>query len=324
MELDFSKKIKELLALSEAAKRGGPKSGAQTPAKPSEQKKGSDKNKSGSAGGKGGSITFSEKVVTSLKNKVKEHNDKSSKKVTLGQLKKIYRRGAGAFSSSHRPGKTRGQWAMARVNMFLKMVRGGKVKKSYRAADQDVAKGSEEYYIENEGEAFIDFANIEFDIAHLDLVKAGANEWEQDDSTEDLEYTEAEKKTLNKPFRLKGGKKKYGVYVKNPKTGNVIMVKFGDPNMEIKRDDPARRRSFRARHKCDTAKDKTTPRYWSCKFWSKKPVSKMVSNEVLAWDEEEVYSEWAWDDEGFADHQDLLNSFPFLESIQEVVEEEEV
>jgi hypothetical protein len=324
MELDFSKKIKELLALSEAAKRGGPKSGAQTPAKPSEKKKGSDKNKSGSAGGKGGSITFSEKVVTSLKNKVKEHNDKNSKKVTLGQLKKIYRRGAGAFSSSHRPGKTRGQWAMARVNMFLKMVRGGKVKKSYRAADQDVAKGSEEYYLENEGEAFIDFANIEFDIAHLDLVKAGANEWEQDDSTEDLEYTEAEKKTLNKPFRLKGGKKKYGVYVKNPKTGNVIMVKFGDPNMEIKRDDPARRRSFRARHKCDTAKDKTTPRYWSCKFWSKKPVSKMVSNEVLAWDEEEVYSEWAWDDEGFADHQDLLNAFPFLESIQEVVEEEEV
>jgi hypothetical protein len=324
MELDFSKKIKELLALSEAAKRGGPKSGAQTPAKPSEKKKGSDKNKSGSAGGKGGSITFSEKVVTSLKNKVKEHNDKNSKKVTLGQLKKIYRRGAGAFSSSHRPGKTRGQWAMARVNMFLKMVRGGKVKKSYRAADQDVAKGSEEYYLENEGEAFIDFANIEFDIAHLDLVKAGANEWEQDDSTEDLEYTEAEKKTLNKPFRLKGGKKKYGVYVKNPKTGNVIMVKFGDPNMEIKRDDPARRRSFRARHKCDTAKDKTTPRYWSCKFWSKKPVSKMVSNEVLAWDEEEVYSEWAWDDEGFADHQDLLNAFSFLESIQEVVEEEEV
>ena len=324
MELDFSKKIKELLALSEAAKRGGPKSGAQTPAKPSERKKGSDKNKSGSAGGKGGSITFSEKVVTSLKNKVKEHNDKNSKKVTLGQLKKIYRRGAGAFSSSHRPGKTRGQWAMARVNMFLKMVRGGKVKKSYRAADQDVAKGSEEYYLENEGEAFIDFANIEFDIAHLDLVKAGANEWEQDDSTEDLEYTEAEKKTLNKPFRLKDGKKKYGVYVKNPKTGNVIMVKFGDPNMEIKRDDPARRRSFRARHKCDTAKDKTTPRYWSCKFWSKKPVSKMVSNEVLAWDEEEVYSEWSWDDEGFAEHQDLLNACPFLTEIKLVVEEEEL
>lgn len=78
---------------------------------------------------------------------------------------------------------------------------------------------------------------------------------------------EGEKK-LNKPFRLpKGSSKKFGVYVNNPKTGNVVMVKFGDPNMEIKRDDPERQKSFRARHKCDEAKDKTTPQYWSCKAW---------------------------------------------------------
>ena len=120
------------------AARPGRKSGAQTPAKPSERKKGSSKNKPGSAGEKGGKITFSEKVLTSLKNKVKEHNSKHKKKVTLGQLKKVYRRGAGAFSQSHRPGMTRGGWAMARVNMFLKMKRGGKVKKSYRAADGDI------------------------------------------------------------------------------------------------------------------------------------------------------------------------------------------
>ena len=283
-----------------------------------------DRNKSGSAGKKGGSITFSDKIITSLKNKVKEHNEKNSKKVTLGQLKKIYRRGAGAFSSSHRPGKTRGQWAMARVNMFLKMVRGGKVKKSYRAADQDVAKGSEEYYLENEGEAFVDFQDIEFDIAHLDLVMAGVNEWEQDAEAEELEFSDAEKKTLNKPFRLKDGKKKFGVYVKSPKTGNTIMVKFGDPNMEIKRDDPDRRRSFRARHKCDSAKDKTTPRYWSCKFWSKKPVSSMASEEAIAWDDEELLSEWGWDDENFAEQQDLLNAYPFLNQIKLVVEEEEL
>ncbi len=308
----------------EAAKRSGPKSSAQTPAKPSEKKSGSSKNKSGSAGKKGGSITFSDKIITSLKNKVKEHNEKNSKKVTLGQLKKIYRRGAGAFSSSHRPGKTRGQWAMARVNMFLKMVRGGKVKKSYRAADQDVAKGSEEYYLENEGEAFVDFQDIEFDIAHLDLVMAGVNEWEQDAEAEELEFSDAEKKTLNKPFRLKDGKKKFGVYVKSPKTGNTIMVKFGDPNMEIKRDDPDRRRSFRARHKCDSAKDKTTPRYWSCKFWSKKPVSSMASEEAIAWDDEELLSEWGWDDENFAEQQDLLNAYPFLNEIKLVVEEEEL
>lgn len=78
------------------------------------------------------------------------------------------------------------------------------------------------------------------------------------------------KVTLNKPFRLpSGSKKKFGVYVRNDK-GNVVMVKFGDPNMEIKRDDPARRRSFRARHGCDKdpkAKDKTRPKYWSCYQW---------------------------------------------------------
>ncbi len=120
------------------AARPGPKSGAQTPSKPSEKKKGSSKNKPGSAGEKGGKITFSEQVLTSLKNKVKEHNEKHKKKVTLGQLKKVYRRGAGAFSQSHRPGMTRGGWAMARVNMFLKMKRGGKVKDSYRKADGDI------------------------------------------------------------------------------------------------------------------------------------------------------------------------------------------
>ena len=59
-------------------------------------------------------------------------------KVTQSQLKTVYRRGAGAFSQSHRPGMSRGGWAMARVNMFLKMKRGGKVKKSYRAADGDI------------------------------------------------------------------------------------------------------------------------------------------------------------------------------------------
>jgi len=74
------------------------------------------------------------------------------------------------------------------------------------------------------------------------------------------------KVTLNKPFRTPGGPKKFAVYVKN-KSGNVIIVRFGDPNMSIKKNNPERRKSFRARHNCDTAKDKTTPRYWSCKAW---------------------------------------------------------
>jgi hypothetical protein len=83
---------------------------------------------------------------------------------------------------------------------------------------------------------------------------------------EESEY-QGRKVTLNKPFRTPSGPKKFAVYVKNDK-GNVIIVRFGDPNMEIKRDDPERRKSFRARHNCDTAKDRTTARYWSCYQWS--------------------------------------------------------
>lgn len=74
------------------------------------------------------------------------------------------------------------------------------------------------------------------------------------------------KVTLNKPFRTPNGPKKFSVYVKNEK-GNVVKVNFGDPNMKIKKNIPERRKSFRARHNCDQAKDKTTPRYWSCKMW---------------------------------------------------------
>lgn len=131
------------LDISIEAKRPGPKSSAQTPAKPSEKRSGSSKNEPGSAGEKSNNaISFSKNVIEALKNKVKEHNSKNSRKVSLSQLKKVYRRGAGAFSTSHRPGKTRGQWAMARVNMFLRMMSGGKVKDAYRKADQDVAKAS--------------------------------------------------------------------------------------------------------------------------------------------------------------------------------------
>lgn len=71
---------------------------------------------------------------------------------------------------------------------------------------------------------------------------------------------------LNKPFRTPNGPKKFAVYTKNNE-GNVIIVRFGDPNMKIKKYIPERRKSFRARHKCDQQKDKTTPAYWSCKMW---------------------------------------------------------
>lgn len=101
------------------------------------------------------------------------------------------------------------------------------------------------------GEDYVDFKETteEYDLSHI----------------KGSEY-QGRKVTLNKPFRTPDGPKKFSVYVKNGK-GNVVKVNFGDPNMKIKKNIPERRKSFRARHKCDQAKDKTTPRYWSCKMW---------------------------------------------------------
>ena len=110
---------------------------------------------------------------------------------------------------------------------------------------------------------------------------------------DEAEYKGKEVK-LGKPMR--GDVKKYKVFVKDPKTGNVKKVNFGDKNMEIKRDDPERRKSFRARHKCATAKDRTTPRYWSCRFWGKNPVSDLL-NEIIEPDSISV--------EGFAKKDEL-------------------
>lgn len=68
---------------------------------------------------------------------------------------------------------------------------------------------------------------------------------------------------LNKPKR--GGSKKFYVYVKDPDTGNVKKVEFGDTSgLSVKISDPEARKSFAARHQCDKAKDKTTAKYWSC------------------------------------------------------------
>ena len=87
----------------------------------------------------------------------------------------------------------------------------------------------------------------------------------------DHNITEAEyqgrKVNLNKPFRTPDGPKKFSVYVKGEK-GNVVKVNFGDPKMGINRDDPEARKSFRARHQCDTNPGpKWKARYWSCYQW---------------------------------------------------------
>ena len=99
------------------------------------------------------------------------------------------------------------------------------------------------------------------------------------DFSKQLKAAKKGKAPLNKPFRLpSGSKKKFGVYVKNDK-GNIVKVTFGDPNMSIKRDNPERRKAYRARHGCDNPGPKWKANYWSCKMWSKKPVNKITANE---------------------------------------------
>ncbi len=128
--------------------RPGPKSAAQTPAPPKERIKGSKENPEGTAAtrSKAGDIEISEANEQALKDKIaqfkKDHPKKNAP--SLGTLKKVFRRGAGAYSTSFRPTITGGQpnsrnaWAMARVNKFLKMAGGGEVKESYRKADGDL------------------------------------------------------------------------------------------------------------------------------------------------------------------------------------------
>jgi hypothetical protein len=70
---------------------------------------------------------------------------------------------------------------------------------------------------------------------------------------------------LGKPMR--GDVKKFKVFVKDPSTGNVKKVNFGDKTMRIKKSNPARRRSFRARHNCANPGPRTKARYWSCRKW---------------------------------------------------------
>ena len=121
---------------------------AQTPAPPKERIKGSKENPEGTAStrSKAGDIEVSAENEEALKNKIAEFKDKhpSRNAPSLGALKKVFRRGAGAFSTSFRPTITGGRpnsrnaWAMARVNKFLKMAGGGEVKKSYREADGDL------------------------------------------------------------------------------------------------------------------------------------------------------------------------------------------
>lgn len=112
-----------------------------TPAPPEDRRTGSRNNPEGSAASERGGIVVDATTEKTLRNKLNEHNEKHTTKwqrATMGQLKAVYRRGAGAFSTSHRPGMTRAQWAFARVNSFLDLLSSGKPKNPRYITDNDL------------------------------------------------------------------------------------------------------------------------------------------------------------------------------------------
>ena len=294
----YADKTVEAEETVEALQYGRPKKNdpRKTPAKPSERRKGSKRNKPGSAKKPNKNISFSKSTESRLRELMRKHNAKGKgSKASMGMLKTVYRRGAGAFSRSHAPNMSRGGWGIARVKAFLYLLRNGRPSNPNYKQDNDLLpkshpRASEEYIFMNEEAGY-----------------------------EDMDYQAAEYKgkkvKLNKPFRTSGGPKKFAVYVQN-ESGRVVIVRFGDPNMEIKRDDPNRRRNFRSRHNCDTPGPKTKARYWSCKMWERsKSVTDYTSSEDWEDDEElDLTFEELWEQN---------EEQPIFEDIEEVGAEEE-
>lgn len=102
-----------------------------------------------------------------------------------------------------------------------------------------------------------------------------ADEYDEYDEVDELNEAEYDgrKVKVNKPTAIRKGQTGYGkkqdkVYVKDgPKEDDVKVVRFGDPNSEIRRDNPEAKKNFRSRHNCDNPGPKTKARYWSCKEW---------------------------------------------------------
>ena len=226
--------------------------------------------------------------------------------VPYGILKKVYDRGMAAWRTGHRPGTTPQQWAFARINSFLtgggarkadadlwSKAKGAKKKKEsyeigqdyanhtyeidpYSAPKKKATKESIQEWYENEevhdkyreryGERWIVKLTETYDKMMEKVPCCEECEDLFDHVIMEAEY-QGKKVKLNDPIRTsENPNKKFKVYVKNDQ-GKVVVVRFGDPNMAINRDDPERRKSFRARHNCDDPGPKTKARYWSCFQW---------------------------------------------------------
>jgi hypothetical protein len=271
--------------------------------------------------------------------------------------------------SSVRPNVTsKEQWAYARVNSFLEIYRGAKtanhdkdllpdMKKAQYANDiftteqeavarsYDMGFGGYTHVSEYNGQAV--FMPAESHEAYLAYY--GAEDEEDEPETlssermamlqmviqellkEDVQKAEYQGKTvsLNKPRRIQDGNKKFEVFVQDG--DKVKRVTFGDPNMQIRRDNPKARANFRARHSCDTATDKTSAKYWSCRMWeADTSVSEMtkssIEGKILKVDDEQrMVFGWASviteDGEPVIDRQgDMIEADTLVKAVNEFME----
>jgi hypothetical protein len=219
-------------------------------------------------------------------------------------LKEVYNRGIQSYEENHRGSFTPQQWAFARVNSFITKNKGTWEGSDKDLAEKVLEWGTDKmrqkYASDTPGQS-TEIENAEHCCDDCKDVEEGLKDpkdnpcWKgykpvgtkikngktvpncvpvEEDVAEEVDWekiiNEAEyqgkKVTLNNPFRTPDGPKKFGVYTMGP-NGKVVIVRFGDPNMEIKRDDPERRASYRARHGCDNPGPKWKANYWSCYQW---------------------------------------------------------
>ena len=204
-----------------------------------------------------------EEIEEAKSQKVKDALKKKAEKsgISYGTLSKVFDRGMAAWKTGHRPGTTPHQWAFARVNSYI-----GKGKGTYHGADKDL-RNAYEVGTDASVKAYADVVPGQDYKNIVKQIKTINSNNPFDHVISEAMY-QGKTVKLNDPIRTnENPKKKFKVYVKDPSTGNVKVVRFGDPGLSIKRDDPKRRKSFRARHNCDNPGPKDKPRYWSCFQW---------------------------------------------------------
>jgi hypothetical protein len=156
--------------------------------------------------------------------------------IPLSILRQVFNRGMAAWKTGHRPGVAQQQWAYGRVNSFITGSGGA------RKADADLWSRAKQSRKQES-----------MDLGRTSLL------------AEDV----CAGRKKNDPWRTSGGPKKFAVCATDG--GKTKLVRFGDPNLEIKRDSDERRRNFRARHGCDSdgPGPRTKAKYWACKTWEK-------------------------------------------------------